>query len=261
MKRVLIVDDEVIVRAWLKKCINWNDCKISVCGEASNGREALEVYKREKPDIILTDLRMPVLDGKEFIQCVRKQDKRTRFVILTCIDEFNFVKEALNLDVTGYILKMTSETDEIEKELIKARRYLEWFDSVGSTDTEAEEQNALEWNENLAERQNPRLLDAKEYIEKHYTDNISLFQVANYVGVSPNYLGKLILKCYGHAFTDELNRMRIKEAKRLLKNPSCRIYEVAEKTGFPNVTYFYRIFKKYEGCTPTEYRVRGKNDV
>lgn len=246
MYRVMIVEDEIIVRAWLKKRVNWEACGFSVCCEASNGREALSMYEREKPDVVLTDMRMPVMDGMTLLRSIREQDKRVRFLILTCLDEFALVKEAIELDVTSYILKLTSEPDEIERNLVKAYEFLRQFD--GKTE---------EVSSGSESGQNPRFTAALNYIEKHYADNISLLQVAECVGVTPNYLGKLFLKYCNSTFTDELNRIRISKAKQLLGDPSCRVYEVAEKIGFMNTPYFFRVFKKYEGCTPTEYRARG----
>lgn len=244
MYRVLIAEDEIIVREWLKKRVSWEARGLVVCGEAANGQEAFSVYEREKPDIVLTDLRMPVMDGITLLKRIREKDKRVRFLILTCLDEFALVKQAIELDVTSYILKLTSEPDEIERELMKARDYLQRFDGLTEPVGVAV--------------QNPRFAAALDYIERNYAQNISLQEVADYVGVTPNYLGKLFLKYCNGTFTDELNKLRLREAKRLLDAPSCRVYEVAEKVGFMNITYFSRVFKKYEGCTPTEYRQGGK---
>ena len=246
MYRVLIVEDEIIVREWLKKRVKWENYGLSLCGEASNGVEALAVYEREKPDIVLTDVRMPVMDGMALLQEIRSRDKRTRLLILTCLDEFELVRQALKLEVTSYILKLTSEPDEIERELAKAREFLFNYDrDAGSVESD------------YSGSQNPRLDAALEYMTKHYAENISLQEISDYVGVTPNYLGKLFLKYCNASFTDELNKFRIEKAKSLLDTPSCRVYEVAEQVGFMNTTYFFRVFKKYEGCTPNEYRSGG----
>jgi len=248
MYRVLIVEDEIIVREWLKKRVRWENYGLMLCGEAANGEEALAVYEREKPDIVLTDVRMPVMDGITLLQEIRKRDKRIRLLILTCLDEFELVRQALKLDVTSYILKLTSEPDEIERELEKAKEFLLNYDGVaGMMESE------------YSGSQNPRLDAALEYMAIHYAENISLQEISDYVGVTPNYLGKLFLKYCNASFTDELNRLRIEKAKELLNTPSCRVYEVAEKVGFMNTTYFFRVFKKYEGCTPNEYRSGGGN--
>lgn len=253
MYRVMIVEDEVIVREWLKRRVNWEACGFVVCAEAGNGRDALAACERETPDLILTDLRMPVMDGITLLRTVREQNKRTRFLILTCLDEFSLVRQALELDVTSYILKLTSEPDEIEEKLLKAYEALKEIDGDSAPVHEASRPEKKDEGQGI----NQRFSAARTYLEKHYTENISLLQVADEVGVTPNYLGKMFLKYLGCTFTDELNRLRVEQAKRLLDDPSNRIYEVAEKTGFLNTTYFFRVFKKYEGCTPTEYRARG----
>ena len=272
MYRVLIVEDEIIVREWLKKRVRWEDYGLTLCGEAANGQEALEIYERQKPDIILTDIRMPVMDGITMLKMIRKQDKRCRFLILTCLDEFQLVKQAMNLDVTNYILKLTSEPDEIERELARTVEHLKRFG--GNTEVMAQKNHTPDQERQLGPEEarieeptklgnqsgNHRLASALKYLELHYKENISLQQVAEYVGVTPNYLGKIFLQCRSCTFTDEVNRLRIEEAKRLLKDPACRVYEVAELIGYANTTYFFRVFKKYEGCTPTEYRMRGGSE-
>lgn len=78
------------------------------------------------------------------------------------------------------------------------------------------------------------------------------------VGVTTSYLGKMFQKHYGESFTEVLNRLRVDKAKELLDDPSYRVYEVAEQVGFLNTTYFFRVFKKQEGCTPAEYRLGGR---
>lgn len=119
MHHVMIVEDEVIVRMWLKKMVNWESLGLKVVVEASNGNEAFQLYKQFRPQVILTDLRMPIMGGIELIREIRKTDKATRFIILTCLNDFEIAKEAINLNVSGYVLKLSSEVDEIERELKK----------------------------------------------------------------------------------------------------------------------------------------------
>lgn len=251
MYRVLLVDDEILVRAWLKKRVNWESCGFTMAAEAANGKDALEIFGRENIDLILTDLRMPVMDGISLLRSVRESDKRVRFLILTCLDEFSLIKQAMELDASNYILKLTSETDEIERELLKIGNELRQLDGAF---VETERTTKADAVSPLTGAQNQRLSAARSYLEKNYTKDISLARVAEVVGVTPNYLGQLFLQYCDCTFTDALNHLRIEAAKQLLENPSFRIYEVAERTGFSSTTYFFRVFKKYEGCTPMEYR-------
>lgn len=124
-RKVLIVEDEVLVREGLKSVIGWERLGMEVIGDVANGKQALEVYEREKPDIILTDIRMPVMDGLELIAQIRGQDEKTRIVILTCYEEFGYLQKALRLGVSDYILKLKMKPSEIEAAMAKVKRKLD----------------------------------------------------------------------------------------------------------------------------------------
>jgi two-component system response regulator YesN len=94
----------------------------------------------------------------------------------------------------------------------------------------------------------------KTYIEAHYTENISLKSIASVFYMNPVYLGQLFKKTYGVHFNDFLLQLRIGEAKKLLRQTDCRVYEIAEKVGFGSPDYFVTRFEKLENMTPTEYR-------
>jgi two-component system response regulator YesN len=124
MYRVMIVEDEMLVRVGLKNSIMWSKYEMEVIADVSNGKEALAVYEKEKPDLIITDLKMPVMDGMEFISIVRRKDPDTKILILSCIEEFEYARKAANLKVSGYILKLTMTIDEMETILASVHREL-----------------------------------------------------------------------------------------------------------------------------------------
>lgn len=105
-RKILIVEDEVLVRCGLRSMVNWEKLGLDVIGDASNGKEALEIYEKEKPDIVMTDIKMPVMDGLELIEKIREQDQSTRIVLLTCYEEFSYLMRAMKLGVSDYILKL-----------------------------------------------------------------------------------------------------------------------------------------------------------
>ncbi|HJB92067.1 MAG TPA: response regulator [Candidatus Eisenbergiella merdigallinarum] len=125
MYRVLIVEDELFVRLGIKMSVEWEKLDMEVIADVSNGEQAWEVYVREEPDIILTDLKMPIMDGMELIRRVREKSDRTRIIILSCLEEFALVRESISMDVTDYILKLTMTREDMEKVLDKARTELE----------------------------------------------------------------------------------------------------------------------------------------
>ncbi|MDQ0112696.1 response regulator transcription factor [Paenibacillus harenae] len=113
MHKVLIVDDEPMIREGLKTIIEWDKHGFVVIGEASNGLDALDKYQALQPDLILIDIRMPGMDGLQFINEVRKNDTTTNFIILSGYADFEYAKKAIGFGVDGYILKPVDE-DELE---------------------------------------------------------------------------------------------------------------------------------------------------
>lgn len=142
MKRVLVVDDEFLVRLGLRTTMDWEAHGYKIVGEASNGKEALEMFDEADPDILLTDIKMPVMDGFKLIEEARKRKKNLQVVILSHYDEFSYVQKALEFGATQYILK--SELNE-EKliDLLKKLSLKEKDQSAEETDIRAERENYL----------------------------------------------------------------------------------------------------------------------
>jgi DNA-binding NarL/FixJ family response regulator len=103
--RVLIADDHGVVREGLASMINRNRADMTVVGEASNGREALALWKQEQPDVTLLDLRMPEMDGVDVIKEIRAKDKTARIIVLTTFDGDEDIYRAIRAGAKGYLLK------------------------------------------------------------------------------------------------------------------------------------------------------------
>ena len=103
--RVLIADDHGVVREGLVSMIQRNRADMAVVGEASNGRDAIELWKKQRPDVTLLDLRMPELDGVEVIKEIRATDKNARIIILTTFDGDEDIYRAIQAGAKGYLLK------------------------------------------------------------------------------------------------------------------------------------------------------------
>ena len=121
MFRVIIAEDEMLVRLGLKNSIDWNKFNMSVIGDAADGKTALELYETEKPDLIITDLKMPVMSGMDLIARIREKDKNTKIIILTCLEEFELVRKAISMGVSDYIIKLTMTEEQIN--MVLARVY------------------------------------------------------------------------------------------------------------------------------------------
>lgn len=114
MYKVVIVEDEMLVRIGLKNSVDWAKFNMEVVADLPDGQAAWEHYQREKPDVVITDIRMPKMDGMQLIEQIRNQDKSTRIVVLSCLEEFELARKAMGLGVSNYILKLTMTEPEIE---------------------------------------------------------------------------------------------------------------------------------------------------
>ena len=124
MLKLLIVDDEPIVRRGLRQTLPWEQLGITVVGEAKNGIEGLEMAIALKPDIVITDLKMPKLDGIGMIEKIKAAKLNPKFVILSGYGEFSYAKKAIDNEVASYLLKPVS-TEEMLKTIEAVVRKIE----------------------------------------------------------------------------------------------------------------------------------------
>lgn len=133
MYSVMIVEDEMLVRLGFKNAVAWDAYGMTVCADAANGREALEHFNGGiRPDVVITDLRMPIMDGLELIKRIRAFDDRTRIVILSCLEDFELMRQAMQLGISGYILKLTMTDEEVHQVLTRVRDELVAQRAVGT---------------------------------------------------------------------------------------------------------------------------------
>lgn len=125
MYQVLIVDDEPIVKIALRSMIDWNALGFHICATASNGEEALEMAERFHPDLIICDLKMPIMDGIELIRTAREKEMACEFLVISNYEDFNYVRTALVLGATDYILKVSISPEELTSQLEKVREKLD----------------------------------------------------------------------------------------------------------------------------------------
>ncbi|CAM4466544.1 two-component system response regulator YesN [Paenibacillus endophyticus] len=111
--RVLIVDDELLVRQGIKHLLNWEQEGFQIIGEASNGKEALELIEREEPHIVITDIVMPVMGGEELTRAIKSRFPQIEVIILSSFGEFDYVRSTFQSGVADYILKPKLEAFQL----------------------------------------------------------------------------------------------------------------------------------------------------
>jgi YesN/AraC family two-component response regulator len=442
--KLLIADDEVQIRTGIEQGIDWSMFEIDQVYIAANGIEAWEMYNRYHPDIVITDIRMPGMDGLELSRKIKQKVPTTPIILLSGYADFQYAKEAIQIGVSDYELKPVKlrsliemvraaqsklieqrmqvrdhqnlqATRFLEKLILGERKSISEIESgisryLGSTDgsfvcvvmewdglqdkfsslipeireqihtevrlqiaswmkdtehliAEIEDQQYFvlcrlvqvhsmdnwealtrQWhwtlNNTLVEKsgmtislgmspfgsakeimrvideardtlhnkrgvsrlskeqleggseaqrmissppyeymqeyeadildrdkqvcelkqqekgsKHPYLIkQAIDYIKNNYRDELTVDVLAEVTGITPNYFSHLFNKEVGVTFREYLNRLRIGEAKRLLKNSSLLAYEITNRVGFLNYKYFCQVFKKSEGCSPSDYR-------
>lgn len=120
MYQVLLVDDEPLILTGIQSMINWEDYDCVITDKASNGKQALEKMEKSMPDIVITDIKMPVMTGIEFMQECRDRGYDTVFILLTNLEEFSLAKSALALGAADYLVKMEMTQEMMGNSLKRA---------------------------------------------------------------------------------------------------------------------------------------------
>jgi len=256
MYRVILVDDERLIVRGLSSVVPWKELGCEVAGAAYDGKTGLELIRTVKPDIVLTDIRMPNMDGLTMLAAIRSEYPDIQTAVLTAYRDFDYARQAITLGVCRYLLK-PSNLEELKETV---RLMVSRLDALQAGKKEAVSKEGPAGTEKPEEETvraagNHLVRAALAYMKEHCAEqHLSLNEVADHVYVSQWHLSKLLNRETGQSFFDLLGSLRIGRAKELLADSSMRIHEVAEATGFSDVAHFSRSFKRFEGCTPGEYR-------
>lgn len=257
MYKVAIIDDEPLIVEGLSKTMAWEKWNCQVAGTASDGKEGMELIREKRPDIVITDINMPKMDGLRMIAGLKSEFPDMQLIILTGYREFEYARQAIALGVTRFLLK-PSKMNELEEAVDAVTKRLDQMQMpMLSPAPEGPEgvENPVEQAEIEENEANSFIVNhALEYIRSNSKEKLRLSDVADQVYVSQWHLSKLLNKHTGKTFSDILNGARMEQSKELLKDPSLRICDVAEQVGFQDLAHFSRVFKKMEGMSAGEYR-------
>lgn len=251
MYKVILVDDEDIIVEGLKKVVNWKKYGCEVAATASDASEGARLIREHSPDILFTDIQMPNLDGLAMLAGLKGEFPNMQITVLTGYRDFEYAKRAINLGVTRFLLK-PSKMNELEEALSIMTENLGRLLGAPAPETEAAPSGDPAAPPDNAN--NFILRTALKYIETHYTEKLTLTELADQTHVSQWYLSKLLNKYADKSFNDLLNQARIKKAETLLRDPSLKIHQIAELLGFTDVTHFSKTFKKIMQISPNDYR-------
>jgi two-component system, response regulator YesN len=277
MYKMLIVDDEKLIRKGLIAKLAHNDISFAWIGEASNGNEAIALIEANHPDIVITDIRMPVMDGIELMRCCYEGFPNIKFIILSGYAEFEYAKQALNMGAIAYLLKpidennlvsvVTKAASEIEYlqqakenakevELLKKDldKLLDKIETYSQVTPVLEQKNELETSQKYGSDCKKIVENVIWFIENNYTSEITVLDLAKKYAINPDYLSSVFKQKTGKNIIKYLMEIRIERACKLLRETQLCISDISYKVGYMDRQYFNRVFKKIMGIAPIEYR-------
>ena len=265
---IAIVDDNISTLSTLSGSIDWKALSIEEVYTAQSADEAMELFEKYPIDILLCDIEMPGTDGLTLVRTLRAAGNMAVCIFLTAHAEFDYARQAIELNSLDYILKPFSLQDVTEKlrsavllcrERAENSSYIKygklWISSQNALDRDSRKK--LMPSENSEEHQG--IHKAKEYMKEHYTEPITLNDIAAYTNYNPSYLSTIFRRHEGIPPLDYLTNIRIRQARLLLACKDFSISDVALMVGFQNISYFNKIFKRIVGQTPGEYKAGMKS--
>ena len=251
---LLIADDEETARRRLVEGIAWERLGIGPCLEARDGLEALELAERERPDILILDLKMPGADGLEVLERLVEAHSEVKVIALSGYSEFEAARKMLSSGlVVDYLLKPATE-DMLFESVFKCIERIEEKRQLRSYREREESAGQPQPPLSVSPSKAAAVQEVKDYIRAHYQEHLTLDQMARLVYLNPTYLSRLFSQAEGMGFSDYLTAVRMERARELLKDYRLRIYQVAEAVGYQNVRHFMKVFRRQTGQTPGEYR-------
>ncbi len=342
--RLVIIDDEMWSREVVKKLIHFEKHKLELVGEADNGLDGLMLIESLKPDIVITDMKMPGLDGLQVLKKLSKYP-HIKTIVMSGFDDYDYLRQAIHSKAIEYLLKPVKETDinaaiqrclnELslvnEKVLTTNRIFTDEQDHLGylriikrlqlaiikrSVNQVSEvlaevrqfsklrnsiemikqlKDNLLDQLQQYLHQQNidysiitpsfsceklddmihhiipifekvlndistPKdrvssdIIDIKQFIDQHYMYPISLDDVAEMFYLSKEHVSRLFRKAYQQSVTQYILKKKMDHAADLICTSQLNYREIAFSTGFEDISYFYKQFKKHFHCTPGEYK-------
>ena len=258
MNKIIIVEDEEIIRNGLAVSFEWMEYGCSIVGLAKDGKEGLDMILELEPDIVISDIKMPKMTGIEMIQNARMQGKEFFSIILTSYAEFEYAKSAIEFGASGYLLKPVDELIDLLKsindKINKNKRQKRIEESIKDKIIENEE----DWKIFLkaGESSDSIIRSVYEIIQNKYSEKLGINDVAEALKVSTSYISRKLKAKLNTSFVDLLSQYRIKKAISYLKKSDLMIYEISCKVGFSDYKYFCTVFKKYTSLSPSEYQNR-----
>lgn len=266
MYNILLVDDDRVVRYHLKKMNLWKEYGFIISDEAADGHEALEKIYSSHFDIAFVDIKMPKIDGIEFLRELRENNHDICVVFLSGFSDFSYARQGIVLGAFDYILKPVDESN-LSNVLSRAKLYLDEKSSETQFQSKLssfidEDLDISPFGKDMASLVKTLHMNHEDsivrrlckYVLSHSDEKISLESASEELGFSSSHLSRLFKQKTGEGFIEYVTKVKMERAKTLLRTGKYKNYEISDMISYSKVDYFCSLFKKYTGMTPTDYR-------
>ena len=237
--RVVVADDEKLIANNIAKIIADTDASFEISAICYDGESAFAAVEQQRPHLLFTDIKMPLLDGLSLIERVHAGNPALRCVLISGYGEFEYAKTAIQCDAFDYLLKPLNKL-ELAKTLRRAKDELLAEQSLLNTERDGSPEQIV--------------ASVVQYLHTNYNSDVNFANIAKVYGFSSSYLTKIFREHIGKPPIRYLNEYRVQIAKNLLRDTNLTIKDIAERTGFVDQFYFSKCFKSYCGMTPTQYK-------
>ncbi|MDW7657975.1 MAG: response regulator [Bacillota bacterium] len=247
MYTALIADDEIVIREGLRDLFDWAAYGVTVIAEADDGEKAYQLVQELSPDIIVTDIVMPRLNGLDMVSRLRDNGNMSEIILISAYQDVQYFKHAFKINAVDYILKpidMAEFASVLDQTVYKLRL------ARGEIDLKADERQSE------LEIQNVRkvIRDICTYIDSNLGKKLTIACLAKKCYVSENYLCLLFRQETGKTINSYITQQRMQRAREMLASSPMYINEVAHAVGYMDANYFSRQFKKFYGVTPYDFK-------
>ena len=251
--KILVVEDETNIREGIVSILQTNlniPFKLKSCADSAQALSVSEVFY---PDVVITDIVMPDMNGLELIGRLRAKEQCTNFIILSGHDNFSYAQQAIRYGVVDYLLKPLDKEQLLEI-LLRIYETLHSETSQKQTARPFTDLDYFEWDLDVTSMPSS-LQRIINYVKKNYMKDISLQTISEELFFHTSYISSLINKYTGHSFTYLLDYIRIRKAvELLLDEPDMSIAEVSDLVGYTNERRLYASFQKRLNMTPGDLR-------
>ncbi|WP_159888355.1 response regulator transcription factor [Paenibacillus puerhi] len=261
VKTILVVDDEPLTREGIRKTLEaWSTGRYHIIC-AANGTEAIELLESRAVHLLLTDIRMPEVSGLEVMEVIRSRGHRPVAIVISGYADFQYAQSAIQLGVVNYLLKPVHKRKLIEavEEAIHAQEQRERVETM-----EKLVDPLLMHAKAETKQYSPPIRQAVQFIEEQLHEPLGMSDIAAQIHLNPSYFSSLFKEQTGLTFSEYVTRKRLQKAKELLVQTRIPVADISDRVGYQTAKYFIKLFKDYEGISPTQYRkqtaVTGEED-